>query len=54
MGDEKYGDSDANKKFKKKYQCLCAYKLVFHFALGDYLSYLDGKIVELEKEKIKF
>lgn len=54
IGDEKYGDSKINKEFKKKYQCLCAYRLVFHFGKNDFLSYLDGKIVELDKNKIDF
>lgn len=54
LGDEKYGNSLINKNFNKKYQCLCAYKLVFHFDGNDYLSYLDGKIIELEKSQIDF
>lgn len=54
IGDEKYGDSNINKKFRKKYQNLCAYKIIFHFDSDDYLSYLDGKIIELDKNKIEF
>ena len=54
IGDEKYGDSKINKIFKSRYQNLCAYKLVFHFESGDFLSYLDGKVVEVDKSKIKF
>lgn len=54
LGDEKYGDSLVNKKLRKKYQCLCAYKLVFHFEKQDYLSYLNGKIVEIDKNDISF
>lgn len=54
LGDEKYGNSDMNKKYNKKYQCLCAYKLIFHFEKGDYLELLDGLVIELEKDKIKF
>ena len=53
VGDEKYGDSNVNKKFKKKFQCLCACKVVFHFDSG-LLSYLDGKVLELDKSKIEF
>ena len=54
LGDEKYGNTEINKKYKKKYQCLCSYKLKFHFEKGDYLNYLDGEVVELEKDKIEF
>ena len=54
IGDEKYGDSSINKFYKKKYQCLCAYKMIFHFAENDYLSYLEGKEIELDKNKIEF
>lgn len=54
IGDEKYGDSKINKKFKKKYQCLCAYKIIFHFAENSCLKYLNDKIIELDKSKIDF
>lgn len=54
LGDEKYGNSSVNKKFKKKYQCLCAFKLVFHFEKQDYLFYLNEKIVEIDKNDISF
>lgn len=54
IGDEKYGDSMINKKFKSKFQNLCAYKLIFHFEKGDYLFYLNEKNIELDKSKIKF
>lgn len=54
LGDEKYGNSEINKKYNKKYQCLCAYKLVFHFEKGDYLNRLDGEVVELNKNDIDF
>lgn len=53
VGDEKYGDSTVNKKFKKKFQCLSACKVIFHFNSG-LLSYLDGKVIELDKSKIEF
>lgn len=49
LGDEKYGNSEINKRYNKKYQCLCAYKLIFHFDSGNYLSYLNEKIVELSE-----
>ena len=54
IGDEKYGDSNINKKFKKKYQCLCAYKIIFHFAENSCLKYLNSKTIELDKSKIDF
>lgn len=54
IGDEKYGDSKINKLFKKKYQCLCAYRIIFNFKEGDCLSYLNGKELIIDKEKIDF
>ena len=54
LGDEKYGCSEINKNYKLKYQCLCAYKIKFNFGGEDYLSYLNGKIIELDKTKIDF
>ncbi len=54
IGDEKYGDSKINKLNKKRYQCLCAYKLKFNFDNSSPLFYLNGKVIELEKEKIDF
>lgn len=54
LGDEKYGNNAINKKYNKRYQCLCAYKLVFHFENDEYLNYLDSVIVELEKDTLKF
>lgn len=52
LGDEKYGNCLINKKMKRRQQCLCAYKIILHFKEG-YLSYLDGKVFELDKSKIK-
>lgn len=49
LGDEKYGNSEINRKYNKKYQCLCAYKLIFHFEKGDYLYYLNNQVVKLSK-----
>ena len=54
IGDEKYGDSTINKHYKKKYQNLCAYKIVFKFDNNDYLSYLNDKVIEIDKSKIDF
>lgn len=43
IGDGKYGDYEANKKFNKKYQELFAYKLAFDFINdADILNYLNG------------
>ena len=53
IGDEKYGISEINKLYKKKYQSLCASKMVFHFGEG-LLKYLDGKTIELDKSMIEF
>lgn len=53
LGDEKYGDSLKNNQFGKKYQCLIAYKLVLNFGSG-YLSYLNGRVVSLDIDSIKF
>ena len=45
IGDGKYGDYDANKKFNKKYQELFAYKLVFNFSSdAKMLNYLNNKL----------
>ena len=54
LGDEKYGNAEINRMHKKKYQCLCSYKFIFHFEENNYLFYLNNKIVELDKDKIEF
>ena len=53
IGDEKYGDTKINKMFKKRYQNLCAYKLIFHFEKG-VLSYLNNKEIKVDFNKIDF
>lgn len=53
VGDEKYGNSKINKLFKRKYQSLCAYKIIFHFNSG-VLKYLNNKEICLDKSKIDF
>ncbi len=53
VGDEKYGDAKINKLFKKKQQCLCAYKIKFHFDKG-VLQYLNNKEVNLDLKNIDF
>ena len=54
LGDEKYGNSEINKQQGKRFQCLCAYKLVFGFDDKSYLYRLNKMVVELEKKDIKF
>ena len=54
IGDEKYGISAINKKFNKKFQCLCSYKIRFDFKNDDYLNYLNGKVIELDNSYIDF
>ena len=54
IGDEKYGDTAVNKQYKKHYQCLCAYKLIFHFEENDYLSYLNSQEISLNQNIIDF
>ena len=46
IGDGKYGINQVNKSFKKKYQELMAYKIVFENAYG-ILEYLKGKKIEI-------
>jgi len=47
IGDGKYGDYDANKKFNKKYQELFAYKIIFVFSSdAGILNYLNNKIIQ--------
>lgn len=44
LGDGKYGNNEINKKFQKKTQELCAYKLKFNFKTeSGILEYLNGK-----------
>lgn len=47
LGDGKYGINEINKRFNKKTQELCAYKLVFNFSSdAGILEYLNKKIIE--------
>lgn len=47
IGDGKYGLNEINKKFNKKTQELCAYKIEFDFISDSgFLEYLDKKIIE--------
>lgn len=48
LGDGKYGDNLVNKKFKKKTQELCAYKIKFNFKTDSgILNYLSGKEIRI-------
>ena len=45
----KYGINEINKKFNKKFQELCSYKLIFNFKTDSgILNYLNGKEICLE------
>lgn len=49
IGDGKYGINEINKKFNKKTQELCAYKIVFDFTTNaSILEYLNKKTIELK------
>lgn len=54
IGDEKYGNSKINKLYKKRFQCLCASRIVFHFEKDSYLYYLNDLTIALDKSKIDF
>lgn len=44
VGDKKYGDKNANKKYNYKHQTLCAYKISFDLSpMDSYLKYLDNR-----------
>ena len=48
IGDGKYGKNEINRKFNKKTQDLCSYKLVFAFSTdSNILNYLAGKQIVL-------
>ena len=49
IGDGKYGINEVNKKFNKKTQELCAYKLIFDFSSNSgILEYLNKKVITLK------
>ena len=53
IGDGKYGKNVINKKFNKKYQMLCSYKLIFRFkANSGILNYLKDKVFYIKKISI--
>jgi pseudouridylate synthase len=46
----KYGINEINKKFNRKFQELCSYKLIFKFKTdAGILNYLNNKEINLEK-----
>lgn len=47
LGDGKYGDKNANRKYNKKMQELCAYKLIFKLPKENQLSYLNDLKFEI-------
>lgn len=53
LGDGKYGKEDTVGTKKYKHQALYSYKLTF-LECEDYLSYLNGKTVTVERENIYF
>ena len=49
IGDGKYGKNEINKKFGKKYQMLCSYKIKFNFVTDSkILNYLNEKAFMLD------
>ncbi len=49
LGDGKYGNNEINKKYKKKFQELTAFKLIFSFKTdAGILNYLKNKVFSLE------
>lgn len=49
IGDGKYGKNEINKKYNKKYQELCSYKIKFNFKSNSgILEYLKGKEIVLK------
>ncbi len=51
-GDGKYGTNEFNKKIGLKYQALYSYKTEFAFTDDNSLSYLNGKVFEVDKQNI--
>jgi len=49
VGDGKYGNNQINKSFEADGQALIAYKICFRFKDGQKLSYLNNKVIKLEK-----
>ncbi len=53
LGDGKYGKEDTLGAKKYKHQALYSYKLIFQNA-PDFLSYLNGKTIKVERQNIYF
>ena len=52
IGDGKYGKNEINKRFERKYQMLCSYKLKFNFKSDSgILSYLNNLEIILDNSK---
>jgi RluA family pseudouridine synthase len=49
LGDDKYGNRKANKKYGVRYQALWSTKLKFNTGRNNPLSYVDGLVVETDK-----
>lgn len=50
LGDGKYGRNEVNRRYRKKSQALCAYKLEFELGEGaGILGYLRGKVFTVQK-----
>jgi 23S rRNA pseudouridine955/2504/2580 synthase len=43
LGDNKYGNPELNRRYKEKYQQLCAYSLTFTPDSDSHLNYLRDK-----------
>ncbi|MBQ9942196.1 MAG: RNA pseudouridine synthase, partial [Christensenellaceae bacterium] len=48
LGDDKYGDRRANKKFGARYQALWSYKIIFETGVNNCLEYLNKKVIETD------
>lgn len=55
VGDGKYGNNNINKKFGKKSQMLCSYKIKFNFITDSgLLNYLNSKCISLKYDVADF
>ena len=54
LGERKYVSPKMKQKSNKKYQALCAYKIIFNWKTNaGILSYLDGKEIKLSQKQIE-
>jgi RluA family pseudouridine synthase len=49
LGDDKYGNRKANKRYGVRYQALWATRIEFFTGQNNLLSYLDGKVIETDQ-----